>query len=511
MRPHLLAQLNELESDKDAIILRDLERQYTLEQVNNLCDGLEKILLQEKISLLALHAENGPLWVVADLVCQRMNICLVPLPTFFSPLQLQAVLGHCQVEFLLTDNPESLHALVERTDKLLEMKSALQLCKVKEQFDVAPSSPKNTGKITFTSGSTGVAKGVCLSNEQLLTQATALKEVVGLMSPRHLCLLPLSTLLENVAGVYAPLLARGEVILPTLSDMGYQGSRLVAPEKMLGLIQQIAPDTIILIPELLKLLVTAAKTGWSVPESFKFIAVGGSKVGKALLQEAWSYGLPVYEGYGLSECASVVSLNTPADRLDGSCGKPLPHVGLKVLDGEIVVTGNTMLGYMNNPETWYQAAIHTGDLGHQDEAGFVHLDGRKKNILISSYGRNISPEWPESELLANPLLQDVVVFGDARPHCVALISCRDPQCQNELIQQWIDQVNGALPDYAQVKSWYRLPQVLAAHPGLLTQNGRPRREEIARGFACEIDALYEINKSETVTSDGVSTKKEVML
>ena len=80
MRPHLLAQLNELESDKDAIILRDLERQYTLEQVNNLCDGLEKILLQEKISLLALHAENGPLWVVADLVCQRMNICLVPLP-----------------------------------------------------------------------------------------------------------------------------------------------------------------------------------------------------------------------------------------------------------------------------------------------------------------------------------------------------------------------------------------------------------------------------------------------
>ena len=99
---------------------------------------------------------------------------------------------------MLTDNPESLHALVERTDKLLEMKSALQLCKVKEQFDVAPSSPKNTGKITFTSGSTGVAKGVCLSNEQLLTQATALKEVVGLKSPRHLCLLPLSTLLVYV-------------------------------------------------------------------------------------------------------------------------------------------------------------------------------------------------------------------------------------------------------------------------------------------------------------------------
>jgi long-chain acyl-CoA synthetase len=525
MYASLLARLKHSDYGNSPV-LSSLDRQYTLEQLSSCCDGLEKILQQENIELLALHAENSPLWVVADLVCQRMNICLVPLPTFFSKQQLKAVLGQCQAQYLLTDNPEFLQALIDKATTIVDQETGLQLCRVKgsvgEQSGDAPSYPVDTGKISFTSGSTGVAKGVCLSNEQLLTQAEILKHVVGLEIPRHLCLLPLSTLLENVAGVYAPLLAGGEVLLPTLAEMGYQGSRLVEPQKMLGLIQQLAPDTLILIPELLKLLVAAEKAGWLVPESFKFIAVGGSKVGKVLLQEAWSLGLPVYEGYGLSECASVVSLNTQSARQDGSCGKPLPHVELRLVDGEIVVTGNAMLGYMNDPDSWGQDAIQTGDLGFQDADGFIHLEGRKKNILISSYGRNISPEWPESELLANSLLQDAVVFGDARPFCVALISCRDSHLDQQLskkrviqaVQEWIDGVNTGLPDYAQIRAWHLLDQPLAAVPGLLTQNGRPRRAEINNYFATEIESLYINDRSEMVgTSDVREAKaeKEMML
>jgi long-chain acyl-CoA synthetase len=486
-------------------------KSYTLDEIDSQCRSLEKILQQENTTLLALHAENGPSWVVADLVCQRLNISLVPLPTFFSPLQLKSVIELCQVDYLLTDNPEALQVLIASKVSPEHLGTGLQLCRVQHQLADSAVYPKETGKITFTSGSTGNAKGVCLSNQQLLSQAETLAATVGLKAPRHLCLLPLSTLLENVAGVYAPLLAGGEVILPTLTEMGYRGSRLVEPGKMLGLIQQIQPDTLILIPELLKLLVSAAKTGWQVPSSFKFIAVGGSKVGKALLKEAWSLGLPVYEGYGLSECASVVSLNNSAERRDGSCGKPLANVLVAVVDGEIQVTGNAMLGYVNQPETWYQESIKTGDLGHLDENGFVHLEGRNKNILISSYGRNISPEWPESELLANPMLQDVVVYGDARPYCVALISCRNPQLNNLLIQQWIDQVNNSLPDYAQIKAWHRLSQNLGAIPGLLTANGRPCREVIAEQFNNEISALYADQSKGAVSYAGVSAEKEIML
>jgi len=510
MKIDLLAQIR-TSGNGSKPLLGSPGKSYTLDEIDTQCRSLEKILQQANIRLLALHAENGPSWVVADIVCQRMNISLVPLPTFFSPLQLKSVIELCQVDYLLTDNPESLRALIDSKVSPEHIATGLQLCRVQHQLARSAVYPQETGKITFTSGSTGKAKGVCLSNQQLFSRAETLVDTLGLKAPRHLCLLPLSTLLENVAGVYAPLLAGGEVILPTLAEMGYRGSRLLEPAKMLGLIQQVQPDTVIVIPELLKLLVSAAKTGWQIPSSFKFIAVGGSKVGKALLKEAWSLGLPVYEGYGLSECASVVSLNSPTERLDGSCGKPLPNVSLKIVDGEISVSGNAMLGYVNQPETWYQDTIKTGDLGYVDDSGFVHLEGRNKNILISSYGRNISPEWPESELLANPMLQDVVVYGDARPYCVALISCRNPALNNLLIQQWIDEVNSSLPDYAQIRAWHRLSQNLGGIPGLLTANGRPCREVIAEQFDNEISALYADQSKGAVSYADKSAEKEIML
>jgi long-chain acyl-CoA synthetase len=489
MRPDLLTQLVEL-LPGNAVILRTPDRAFTLDDVNELGSALDRLLENEQVSLLALHAENSPAWVVADLACQRRNICLVPLPTFFSPTQIRATLTSCNAAWLLTDNTQELHALIQDQVAVQDDKLGLQLCRIDNTGGNVPALPEGTGKITFTSGSTGDAKGVCLGNQQLLLQAEALKDAVGVKAPRHLCLLPLSTLLENVAGVYAPLLAGGDVMIPTLASMGYQGSRLVQPQQLLATISMVEPQTLILIPELLKLIVGAVKSGWQPPGSLRFIAVGGSKVGVNLLREAWSLGLPVYEGYGLSECASVVSLNTPVANQPGTCGKPLPHLLVEEKGSELVVRGNAMLGYLNQPESWYSPAIHTGDLGYCDRDGYVHLLGRRKNILISSYGRNISPEWPESELLANPLLQEAVVFGDAMPHCVALISSRNPDIENNVIQDWVDRVNTELPDYARIRAWHRLEQPLAGLPGMLTSNGRPRRHDIALKFANEIDSLY---------------------
>jgi len=98
-----------------------------------------------------------------------------------------------------------------------------------------------------------------------------------------------------------------------------------------------------------------------------------------------------------------------------------------------------------------------------------------------------------------------------RPYCVALISCRNPQLNNLLIQQWIDQVNNSLPDYAQIKAWHRLSQNLGAIPGLLTANGRPCREVIAEQFNNEISALYADQSKGAVSYAGVSAEKEIML
>jgi long-chain acyl-CoA synthetase len=476
----------------DATVVSDLGRQYTASELRSRCDRLLDQLALLEISSVGLYASNGIDWLVTDLACQHAGLCILPIPTFFSAAQIKHALTSCQLDALLTDDPEVLTALREirheTVSKVAGTDLHLVLLRENQTENVMPAA---TGKITFTSGSTGQPKGVCLSHLQLQMQAATLCSRVDLTAPRHLCLLPLSTLLENVAGLYAPLMARGEIIIPSQEALGFSGSVLQDQAKLLAVISATRPETLILVPQLLLLLVTAVQAGWQQPDSLKFIAVGGSKVSSKMLATARQLGLPAYEGYGLSECGSVVSLNTPAEDKSGSCGQALQHLQLSFDHGEVCVSGNAMLGYVNEPASWNQGLIRTGDLGHLDEAGFLHIDGRKKNLLISSFGRNISPEWVESELLANPALVEAVVVGDARPYCSALLTSRDPAMSESSLQPWIDQVNDKLPDYARIQRWRLLPGSLARQPGLLTENGRPRRAVINVVFAKEIEALYQ--------------------
>ncbi|MFT4630655.1 MAG: long-chain acyl-CoA synthetase, partial [Dinoroseobacter sp.] len=256
--------------------------------------------------------------------------------------------------------------------------------------------------------------------------------------------------------------------------------------KLLECITNVAPATLILLPQLLTALVAACQQGWTPPNTLKFIVVGGAKVAPELLNQALSLGLPVYEGYGLSECGSVVALNTPSNSRPGRVGKLLPHCSLAVVDEEIIVSNPIFQGYYDDRESWYPDLVYTGDLGLL-ENGYLIVNGRKKNIIISSFGRNINPEWVESELLGQPLLQQCVVVGENRPNLATFISA--PQgVTDQQLQKWILKVNARLPDYAQVQAWERLD--LADWNGLLTANGRPQRQKLNQQFAQGIDALY---------------------
>ncbi len=469
----------------------DLERSFSLTIIESELLKLMSVLRDKGITRLALLAGNCIEWALVDIACRDADICLLPLPEFFSEAQLHHALNASAIDVVITDDAALLEARYQADCEPLQLLGAenFSLCRL-ENIAQSATLPAGTGKITFTSGSTGEPKGVCLSHGQLMLQAQRLSTLIDIEAPRHLCLLPLSTLLENVAGVYAPMLSHGEVIIPRAKELGFSGSVLLDPQKLLSTIQSVQPDSIILIPQLLLLLVNSIKKGWTCPASLQFVAVGGSKVSVDLLNEARQLGIPVYEGYGLSECASVVSLNTHAGSKSGTCGKPLPGLTVTLREGEVIVSGNTMLGYANEPESWYQQEIPTGDLGHLDQDGFLHIDGRKKNLLISSFGRNISPEWVESELLANPLLAEAVLLGDARPYCSALITARSELTRDLEIQACIDRVNAGLPDYARVVSWHRLDKPLHENSNFMTDNGRPRRHQINTAFHNEIEALY---------------------
>jgi len=214
-----------------------------------------------------------------------------------------------------------------------------------------------------------------------------------------------------------------------------------------------------------------------------------------LLHDAQSLGLPVFEGYGLSECASVIAVNRPDATRSGSVGLPLPHVRVTVADdGEIVVSGVRWRGYLatadaagTTPGT--AGAIATGDLGFIDADGYLHITGRKKNIFITSFGRNVAPEWIERELVARAPILQAAVFGESRPFNTAIIVAHAAATQ-QAVTQALEEVNRQLPDYARVSAWIPAREPFTPHNGLSTPNGRLRRSEIFGAYADRINASY---------------------
>ena len=247
-----------------------------------------------------------------------------------------------------------------------------------------------------------------------------------------------------------------------------------------------------MVPELLDLVVAAAEKGWPVPASLRFVAVGGGSVARELLARAAAVGLPVYEGYGLSEGASVVCLNTPEAHRPGTVGRPLPHARLRIDGrGEVMIRGATMLGYLGATPQNPGADLATGDLGELDDDGYLHLRGRLRNVYITTLGRNVSPEWVEREIVCEPGIRQVLVHGEARPYAVALIVPDSANTTPEVIECSIANANRRLPDYARVRRWTCVPGPFGVSEGLATANGRLRREAIVSRYAVQLQAMYD--------------------
>ena len=435
--------------------------------------------------VVALRADNSIDWLLVDLACQAAGICFIPVPLFFSQQQMEHCLRASRAQWLLGDD----FAARDKEDQRCELLPTLVARRLGVVEDASRNFPQGTGKITFTSGSTGEPRGVCLANTQQWLVAQSLADRIAIRRPRHLCLLPLATLLENLAGVYTPMLCGGTVLLPSAASRGLLGSSQVDIPALLSCLEREQPSSLILIPQLLSALVAAREQGWSAPASLRFIAVGGARVSPDLLERAWQLDLPVYEGYGLSECASVVALNTADGRQSGSVGRLLPHCKAGIEAGELVISEPCHLGYLHDPASWYPTAVRSGDLARLDGDGFLYIEGRRKNLLITSFGRNVSPEWVESALLACPELTQAVVFGEGKPALCALVGA-PATVSDARIAAWIVSCNQTLPDYARVGYWRRLET--ARWRRLLTANGRPRRELIALEFAAQAGQLAPI-------------------
>ena len=443
-------------------------------------DRLAGTLQARRCRVAGLLADNGIDWVIADLAALENGTTLVPLPPYFSESQLQHVIEASSMDTVILDRASYERFPYAGAFARLDGDFG-NLCLVQQPAALEYASlPADTAaKITFTSGSTGHPKGVRLAASTLDQVALRLcGALADIDIARHLCVMPLATLLENIAGVYVPLMLGTTVHVPSLDALGLYGSSRIDARRFKQTVDAVAAESLILQPQLLRAL-TAAAAADPGATSLKFVAVGGARVAVPDLCDAAAAGIPAFEGYGLSECASVVALNRPGAARPGSVGKPLDGVDVSIgPDGEIFVARQSMLGYMGETER-AGAVIATGDLGHIDDDGFLYVTGRRKNVFITSFGRNVSPEWPEAELLHQPEIAQACVFGEAQPFNTAIVCPAGPSVTPPAIAAAILKSNRNLPDYARVADFVIADEPFAVANGLLTQTGKPRREAIA--------------------------------
>jgi long-chain acyl-CoA synthetase len=244
---------------------------------------------------------------------------------------------------------------------------------------------------------------------------------------------------------------------------------------------------------------------------------GAAPIAKEILEFFYACGVPVMEGYGMTETATAAVVNTPEAFRFGSVGKPLPGEEVKIADdGEILLRGpNIFSGYYKNEdatrETLSDGWLHTGDLGYVDDDGFLFITGRKKDIIITAGGKNITPANLENGLKQSRWISQAVVVGDRRPYLVALITL-DPEEVTALaeqlgiepdiramadddkvraeIQKTVDAVNAKVGPVEQIKRFRILPADLSQETGELTPTLKVKRNVVHDKFADVVDEIY---------------------
>jgi long-chain acyl-CoA synthetase len=248
------------------------------------------------------------------------------------------------------------------------------------------------------------------------------------------------------------------------------------------------------------------------------VAISGSApIAPAILEFFHAAGVPIYEGWGLTETAGIGTLATEDALKIGTIGRPVPEIEVRVAeDGELMVRGPMVFKeYWRNPaataEAFTDGWFHTGDLGSVDEDGCLSITGRKKDIIITAGGKNLTPANIENDLRQHPLIAHAVMFGDRKPYPVALITldvdevvpwsarhglpadlptlAGNPQLRME-IQKALDNANGKYARVAQIKKFAVLDRELTVDAGEITPSMKVKRNVVGQNHADRIEALY---------------------
>ena len=245
---------------------------------------------------------------------------------------------------------------------------------------------------------------------------------------------------------------------------------------------------------------------------------GAAPIAQEILEFFFACGVPVLEGYGLTETATASTVSTLDSYRFGSVGRALPGVEIRIADdGEVLLAGpNIFQGYYKNEDTSFGSIVdgwlHTGDLGSVDEDGFLFITGRKKDIIITAGGKNLTPANLENDLKRSRWISQAVMYGDRRPFPVALITLDPEEIPHfarehglpeelaalagepkvrELVQGIVDEVNSHYAPVEQIKKFHILDHDLSQETGELTPTLKVKRNVVTEQYAELFDALYD--------------------
>ena len=378
----------------------------------------------------------------------------------------------------------------------------------------APVGPDDLATIRYTSGTTGAPKGVAFTHAQLRWLAETMASLIPWRArtrpARYLSFLPMSHVVEGILGTYGPYDLPAPVEVTFLEDF-----RKVAPT-----LRAVRPTVFFSIPRLyqkvweelarntigarylrlrrgplrtmLRPLVRRAMLRRAGLDRCAQLIAGSAPVDEELLRSFRELGVEIHDAYGLTE-APLVALNRSGRNRIGTVGELLPETTARIAhDGEVLVRGpQVTVGYVDEDEQpVHDGWLSTGDLGHVTDDGWLVIDGRKKDLLKTAYGKYLQPSKIEALLRRIPGVAEAMIVGEGRPFCAALLWV-DKEHDTAAIDAGVREANSRLSHPEQVKRWTTLPNDLSIEGGELTANLKLKRRRVEARFCEVIGSLYE--------------------
>jgi long-chain acyl-CoA synthetase len=528
---------------------------------------------------VAILSENRPEWTITDFAALALGAVTVPIystqtaeQTSYilndSGVRVIAVSTNSQLEKILTiqrhtpverimvmDAVETAHAVV--MSRLMLQGPAVSDLKIGDpHFDARAQlvGPDDLATIIYTSGTTGAPKGVMLTHGNMASNISSSMEGFGFGTKEEVSLsfLPLSHV--TARHVDFALLYRG-VVLAYCPDIAHLARALA----------EVRPNIFIAVPRVYEKIrqqvilktvgfpknaiyrwalsvgrahrketlagIRSADLSMRIADRFVFSKVrvgmggaaeefisGGAPLGRELAEWYADIGIPIHEGYGLTETSPVIAVNTPQSHKLGTVGKPVQNVEVRIADdGEVLVRGPSVFkGYWNRPEETREAFIEgwfkTGDIGQVDDEGYLSITDRKKDLIKTSGGKFIAPQPIENSLKLNPLIGTAVVIGDRRKFPAVLIAPHFPVLEDwarahhidfasrpalvanarvqALYEGIVEELNQNLARYEKMKRVLLLSEEFSAADGTMTHTFKIRRRGIEERYRAVIDEMY---------------------